>query len=139
MMIKVSDIACLPVQDVRDNDSILFLWTTFPNLREALQVIEAWGFEYRTLGFSWIKTNKRNGNPFFGIGHYTKSNCEVCLIGVKGSPKIDSNFVSSVIMSPRLGHSQKPDEVRDRIVQLCGDVPRLELFARERTPGWDGV
>jgi len=138
-VMKVSDITCLPVRDIRDNDSILFLWATFPNLREALQVIEAWGFEYRTLGFSWIKTNKRNGKPFFGIGHYTKSNCEVCLIGVKGSPKIDSNFVSSVVMSPRFGHSQKPDEVRDRIVQLCGDVPRLELFARERTQGWDAM
>jgi len=138
-VMKVSDITCLPVRDIRDNDSILFLWATFPNLREALQVIEAWGFEYRTLGFSWIKTNKKNGKPFFGIGHYTKSNCEVCLIGVKGSPKIDSNFVSSVVMSPRLGHSQKPDEVRDRIVQLCGDVPRLELFARERTLGWDAM
>ena len=92
---------------------------------------------YKTLGFSWIKTNSRNGKPFFGIGHYTRSNCEVCLLAVRGKPKVVSKYVSSVIISPRRKHSEKPDIVRDKIVELCGDVPRIELFARKRVAGWD--
>ena len=116
---------------------MLFLWATFPNLREALIVIKEWGFQYKTLGFSWIKTNKNNGKPFFGIGYYTKSNCEVCLIGVRGKPIKDSDSVSSVVISQRLEHSAKPSEIRDKIVELCGDIPRIELFARQRVEGWD--
>jgi len=127
----------LPIQSITDNDSMLFLWATFPKLKEALEVMEFWGFQYKTLGFSWIKTNKRNSKPFFGVGYYTKSNCEVCLIGVKGKPIKESDSVSSVIISPREEHSKKPDEARKRIVQLCGDVPRIELFAREKHEGWD--
>ena len=121
---------------------MLFLWCTFPNLKEGLSVIEAWGFDYRTLGFSWVKLNKNNGKPFFGIGYYTKSNCEVCLIGVKGKPIVESKKVSSVILHKMLDesdrvHSWKPDTVRDKIVELCGDVPRIELFARQQSDGWD--
>lgn len=120
-----------------DTNCMLFLWATFPNLQEALDVIKAWGFVYKTLGFSWIKTNKRNGKPFFGIGYYTKSNCEICLIGVKGKPIKVSNRVSSVIIAPKGNHSEKPNIVRDKIVEFCGDISRIELFARQQTPGWD--
>jgi len=134
---SIQDIKNLPVKDLADENAILFLWATFPNLQEALDVIKAWGFTYKTLGFSWIKTNKNNGKPFFGIGYYTKSNCEVCLIGVKGKPPKVSNSVSSVVIAPREQHSKKPDIVRDKIVELCGDLPRIELFARQSTPGWD--
>lgn len=134
---NIKDIKALPVANITADNAILFLWATFPNLRESLEVIESWGFVYKTLGFSWIKTNARNGKPFFGIGYYTKSNCEVCLIGVKGKPPKASNGVSSVIISPRQEHSRKPGEARDRIVELCGDLPRIELFARQTHPGWD--
>lgn len=139
----------IPVSNISADDCFLFIWCTFPMLMEGLEVIKAWGFEYKTLGFSWIKTNKRqnqsqisflpidNIDTFFGIGHYTKSNCEVCLIGKKGSPKVIDNTVSSVLISPLRGHSRKPDETRDRIVQLCGDLPRVELFARQNHQGWD--
>lgn len=122
---------------VAADDCMLFLWVTFPNLQEGLDVIKAWGFKYKTLGFSWIKTNKKNGKPFFGIGYYTKSNCEVCLIGVKGKPIKVSNSISSVVIEPRAEHSKKPDSVREKIVALCGDIPRLEMFARTKTAGWD--
>ena len=112
-----------------DENCILFLWATFPKLQEALDVIKAWGFEYKTVGFTWIKKNKNGGN-FFGVGWYTKSNAEVCLIGVKGkAPKI-SNKISSIIETKRQEHSRKPDIVRKRIVEFCGDIPRIELFAR---------
>lgn len=139
----------LPVNQMADKDCFLFIWVTFPMLIEGLEVIKAWGFEYKTLGFSWIKTNKRQNqnqlsflpvdtiDTFFGIGHYTKSNCEVCLIGKKGSPEIIDNSVSSVLISPLRGHSRKPDETRDLIVKLCGDLPRIELFARQNFSGWD--
>ena len=133
----LKDICSIPVGSFSEDNCMLFLWATFPNIKEALSVIEAWGFTYKTLGFSWIKTNKRNGKPFFGIGYYTKSNCEVCLIGVRGKPIKVSNSISSVVISPREGHSKKPDIVRSKIVKLCGDIPRIELFAREKTPGWD--
>ena len=132
----VEDIKNLPVNKIADKNCMLFLWVTFPNLREGLEVMKAWGFDYRTLGFSWIKLNKKNKKPFFGIGYYTKSNCEVCLIGVKGKPIVASNFVSCVVLAVREKHSKKPDIVRDKIVELCGDLPRIELFARERAEGW---
>ena len=125
------------IKKISDNDCILFLWVTFPCLIEGLKVMKEWGFKYKTLGFSWIKTNKKNGKPFFGIGYYTKSNCEICLIGVKGKPIKKSNYVSSVVISPREEHSKKPDSVRDKIVELCGDIPRIELFARQSVEGWD--
>ena len=134
---SIEQIKSLPVKELAADNCMLFLWVTFPNLQEGLDVIKAWGFKYKTLGFSWIKTNKNNGKPFFGIGYYTKSNCEVCLIGVKGKPIKVSNSVSSVIISPRQEHSKKPDQIMDKIVELCGDVPRIELFARQKTEGWD--
>ncbi len=136
---NLEDLKSLPIASLSADNCLLFLWATFPNLIEALEVIKAWGFKYKTLGFSWIKTNKKNNKPFFGIGHYTKSNCEVCLIGIKGKPPIASNSVSSVIIAPRAEHSKKPDIIRDKIVQLCGDLPRIELFARQKTEGWTSL
>ena len=132
----IAQIKDLPVADIAEENCILFLWATFPNLQEALDVIISWGFKYKTLGFSWLKTYK-TGKPFFGIGHYTRSNNEVCLIATKGRPSISSHCVSSVIISPIERHSKKPDICREKIVELCGDVARIELFAREWTPGWD--
>lgn len=131
------DIKNLPIKDITDDNCALFLWTTFPYLKQQIELFEAWGFEYKTLGFSWIKTNKNNNNPFFGIGYYSKSNCEICLLGIKGKMKPISNKVSSCIISPKMEHSRKPQEVRDRIVKLFGDIPRIELFARQYDDGWD--
>ena len=128
----------LPIQKIADTPSVLFLWATFPHLQDALNVIAAWGFEYLTLGFSWLKINK-NGSPFFGVGYYAKSNQEVCLMGVKGKAHslVVSNSVSSVIIAERHRHSEKPAIVRDKIVQLFGGLPRIELFARQKVDGWD--
>jgi len=134
----IDAIKALPVGLIADDPSVLLLWATFPLLPEALSVIAAWGFTYKTLGFSWIKKND-NGTPFFGVGYYAKSNCEVVLLGTKGDAHklVRSNSVSSVIFAPLKNHSQKPSEVRSRIVQLFGDVPRIELFGRDRVEGWD--
>lgn len=132
------DICELPIEKIADENCILFLWATFPKMQEALDVIKAWGFEYKTVGFTWIKKNKNGGN-FFGVGWYTKSNAEVCLIGVKGkAPKI-SNSISQMIETVREGHSKKPDIIRNKIVEFCGDISRVELFARQKTEGWDSI
>ena len=123
------EIESLPIKKIAAENCILFLWATFPKLQEALNTIKAWGFEYKTVGFVWVKKNK-NGTPFFGIGWYTKSNAEICLIGTKGKPPKKSNKISSIIETTISDHSRKPHIVRKKIVELCGDVPRIELFAR---------
>lgn len=106
-------------------------------LKEAIELIEAWGFTYKTIAFNWIKQNKKSPSLFWGLGNWTRSNSEICLLATKGNPKRVSAAVHSVVMTPIQRHSQKPDEVRDRIVELMGDLPRIELFARETAPGWD--
>lgn len=134
---KMQDLKNLPVQEIADKDCILFLWTTYPMLKEAIELIDAWGFKYKTIGFQWVKQNKSGKGFFFGLGRWTRGNTEPCLIAVKGKPKRICNSVSQLVVSPIGRHSTKPDEVRERIVRLMGDVPRIELFARERKDGWD--
>jgi N6-adenosine-specific RNA methylase IME4 len=134
---KMSEIKALRLDKIADDNCAMFMWCTFPYLDEQIKLFKHWGFKYRTVGFSWVKTNKKNGFPFFGVGYYAKSNVEICLLGVKGTMKSASNHVSSVVIAPRGKHSEKPDIVRDRIVELFGDLPRIELFAREKVAGWD--
>jgi N6-adenosine-specific RNA methylase IME4 len=134
---SVNDICKLPINELADKNCFLFLWATFPCLPEALQVINAWGFEYKTLGFNWIKLNKKSKSLFWGCGAYTRSNPEICLIAKKGKPQVISHSIHSVIITPKEEHSKKPDIVRDKIIELCGDLPRVELFARQKHEGWD--
>ncbi len=134
---SMAEIKALPVGDLAQENCALFLWTTFPYLDEQIKLFDWWGFKYRTVGFTWIKTNSKNGQPFFGVGYYAKSNAEVCLLGIRGKMRPASNRVSSVVIAPREEHSKKPDVVRDKIVELFGDLPRIELFARARVDGWD--
>lgn len=129
----------LPVKDISAETCILFLWVTFPRLEQGFETIKQWGFEYYGLGFDWVKTTK-NGTPAWGMGYYTRQNTEVCLIGVKKKPyriKPLVRDVLSVVHSERREHSRKPDEIRDYIVRICGDIPRIELFARQHADGWD--
>lgn len=100
-------------------------------------MIKAWGFTYKSIGFQWIKLNRSGKGYFFGLGRWTRGNTEPCLIATKGKPKRISAGVSQLIFSPIRNHSQKPEEVREKIVELMGDLPRVELFARERADGWD--
>ena len=106
-------------------------------LPQSLELIKYWGFSYSTVGFNWVKTNKNNNDYFVGMGWWTRANQEMCLLAKKGRIKSQSKSVRRLIVSPRQEHSKKPDEVRDRIVELCGDLPRIELFARQRVEGWD--
>lgn len=134
---SISDIKDLPVQTISDSDCLLFLWVTFPMLQEGLDVLRAWGFTYKTVAFNWVKKNKKSDSWFWGMGNWTRSNSEICLLGVKGKPVRSQANVHSVIDTSIEQHSKKPDEVRNRIVQLCGDVPRIELFARQEYSGWE--
>lgn len=134
---NLEDICRLPVEKISAKDCILFLWATFPQLPAALRVISAWGFKYKTVGFLWLKKNRKADSWFFGLGFWTRGNAEVCLIATRGHPKRKAANIHQFIISPIEAHSKKPDIVRDKIVELAGDVPRIELFARQVTPGWD--
>lgn len=137
-LMSMKEIKELPVGELAAPNAILFLWCTFPCLKDQLEVFDAWGFEYKTVGFTWIKLNPVNLQPFFGIGYYSKSNAEVCLIGVRGSGmKPAINTVSSIILSPRREHSRKPIEARQRIELMYPTQKKIELFARESVSGWD--
>jgi len=133
-----NDICNLPVQKISHDDCILFIWATFRKLPECLKVIRAWGFEYYGLGFNWVKTNSKSDSVFWGMGYYTRQNPEICLIATKGGKfKPLVRNIHSVVMSQREEHSKKPDVVRENIVKIIGDVTRVELFARQKTNGWD--
>lgn len=129
----------MPVADICADDCVLFLWTTFPQLSVALRVIDAWNFRYKTVAFVWLKTNRVSGGWFTGLGFWSRGNAEICLLATRGRPKRKSASVHQFIIAPVREHSRKPDITRDKIVELLGDVPRVELFARERAGGWDSI
>ena len=135
---SINDICNLPIKDITCDDALLFMWVIDSHLQQSFEIIKAWGFKISTIGVVWVKqTNKKNF--CYNFGSYTLKSTEICLIGLKGKLKNikKSNKVKSLIMAERTIHSKKPNEVKDRIVELCGDLPRLELFAREKTEGWD--
>lgn len=127
----------LPVKDITDTNCVLFLWVTMPKLNEIWGVIRSWGFTYKTAAFTWVKRNKKSDTWFWGMGNWTRANAELCLLSVKGKPKRINAGIHSVVDESIRGHSRKPDSVRTRIVGLMGDLPRIELFATEKAPGWD--
>lgn len=127
----------LKIKDITNDDCILFMWVTMPKLNECFDLIKAWGFEYKTVAFTWVKRNKKSPTWFWGMGSWTRANAEVCLLATKGSPKRLDAGVHSIIDTPIEAHSKKPNCVRERIIKLVGDLPRIELFARQQTPGWD--
>jgi N6-adenosine-specific RNA methylase IME4 len=141
---SLADIKALPVADWAADDCVLLLWTTDPVLPTAFEVIDAWGFKYKTVGFYWAKLNKSvppqliygEGSFFTGLGFWTRANPELCLLATRGHPRRRSADVKKLIISPRREHSRKPDEAYERIEALC-EGPYLEMFARASRPGWD--
>ena len=130
-------LSCLPVQLIAEKDCLLFLWVTMPKLNECFELIKAWEFEYKTCAFTWVKRNKVANSWFWGMGRWTRANAELCLLATKGKPKRINAGVHSIVDERIEKHSKKPDVVRDKIIELVGDLPRIELFARNYTPGWD--
>ena len=119
----INELCALPVADLAAPDSALFLWATFPQLPEALRLIQAWGFTYKSVAFVWLKQNRKSPGWFYGLGFWTRGNAEVCLLATRGHPKRQAANVHQFIISP--------------IEALMGDLPRVELFARQTPPGWD--
>jgi len=134
---SIHEICGLEVEQIAEKDSVLFMWVTMPLLQEGLDVIKAWGFKYKTCGFVWVKTTD-NGKYRSGIGNYTNSNAELCLIGTKGKglERINKD-IKQIISSKITTHSAKPHEVYTRIEQLYGNVSKIELFSRHKREGWD--
>lgn len=139
-VMTTDDICKLPVQEIADKDSLLYLWATGPKMLDAEMVCKAWGFNIVThFGFVWVKQNPSGIGWHFGLGYYTHANVENVIIARrgKGVPRIDKG-VSQLVFYPRGEHSAKPPTVAGRIERLHGDVvERVELFARKEVEGWD--
>lgn len=135
---KTKDMFNFPINKISANNSVCFMWATYPKLKESIELLEKWGFIYKTVAFTWVKKNRKNNDYFMGMGYYTRSNAEIVLLGVKGKPlKRISHSVRQILDNRIDEHSKKPNEVRDRIVELFGNLPRIELFARQSVEGWD--
>lgn len=136
-VMSLFEIATMRVAEIAARDSVLAMWWVGPMPGEALHVMACWGFRLVNMnGFTWHKTTVR-GKDHFGMGNWTRANVESCLIAVRGKPKRISASVRQLVHAQRREHSQKPDQVRDALVELCGDVPRIELFAHQMHIGWD--
>jgi len=133
------DIKELPIKDIADDNSLLFLWITFPHLHEMVELLDAWGFTYKTCAFTWIKIYKYTKNPILACGYWTRSNAEICILATRGKdyPRRISKSISQIVITEKQEHSRKPDIVRQKIVELMGDLLRIELFARTKVEGWD--
>ncbi|MBU6232516.1 adenine methyltransferase [Patescibacteria group bacterium] len=127
-----------PVEGYAADDCALFMWITWPMIFEAEAVMHEWGFKYSGLAWEWIKFNPATGKYAFGPGYGTRKNCEPCLLGRRGKPKLKSRSVRDFILAPRREHSRKPDEQYGRIEAMF-DGPYLEIFARQTREGWDAI
>lgn len=135
----IEDLKALPVKDLAAKNCLLFMWATMPKLPEAIEVMRAWGFVYTTCAFTWVKLNPSGKGIYSGLGHWTNGNAELCLMGKVGAPKRHAKNVKQILMAPRGRHSAKPPEALDRMIQLAGDLPRIELFCRDPQSGWDAL
>ncbi len=134
---SMRDLSQMRIRDLAAENCALFLWATSPLMPEAIDLMRSYGFKYKNIAFTWVKTNKKAKTLFWGMGNTTRACAEFVLLGLRGKVPRVSAGVHSVVMDPVGKHSEKPESVRDRIVQLYGDVPRLELFARSKCEGWD--
>lgn len=134
---SAQEICELPVGEISAENCALFLWATFPQIKQALAAIEAWGFEYFGAAFVWIKRNEQTGKDAFGMGYWTRANPEVCLLAFRGRMTPLRHDIRQLVYAPAGKHSEKPEIVRELITDLCGDIPRIELFARNKADGWD--
>ena len=133
---SLNDICNMNIKDISKPDSVLLMWVCDPMLDQAFKVIDAWGFTYKTVGFTWAKTNKNTMGFFTGLGYWTRGNPEMCLLATKGRPKRIHKDVAQLVISERKRHSEKP--LLHREIERLVDGPYLEMFARKKTrDGWD--
>lgn len=138
---NVRHIGRLPVESLAARDCVMFMWATWPTINQAMWLIDAWGFTYKTCAFDWMKADPYrlfadDATPQVGMGYWTRSNTEPCLLATRGKPKRLHADVRQGIIAPRREHSRKPDGIHDRIERLVGG-PYAELFARQSRLGWD--
>jgi len=135
---SLEELKTLPIKNITEKDAVCFMWSTDSHINEALEIYKSWGFEYKTIAFNWIKTTTK-GNFYKNVAPWTMKSSEICLLGVKGrmSKYKKSNNIESLVFAERTKHSKKPQEVRNRIELLFGNLPRIELFARQKVDGWD--
>lgn len=138
----------LPVRSIASDKAICFMWATFPNYMEAVRLMQAWGFEYKTAAFIWVKKYPKSDTHVVGMGAYTRANAEPLLIGISKATRAKQQVISrsirqivetnepEVVEAPKEQHSKKPAIFRNKITELLGGVSRIELFARQRFPGW---
>ena len=134
-----NELLSLPIKEISDNDCALFLWVVNSRLDFGIELLNNWGFSYKTVVFNWVKTARGSGIPNCRLGYWTLGGSELCLLGVKGSMKPIKHNIRQVVMHHRIGHSIKPAIFRTNIVELFGDLPRIELFARQKVEGWDSI
>ena len=135
---KLEDIMKLPVGDVADEKSHLYLWVPNALLPEGLQVMEAWGFEYKT-NLIWEKTRKDGEPDGRGVGFYFRNVTEILLFGIKGEKNrtLDPGRSQvNLIRAMKKEHSRKPEEFID-LIEKCSNAPYLEVFARGNRDSWD--
>lgn len=139
---SVDELCALPIEGRAAENCALFLWVTWPTLLDGIKIIEAWGFDYKTCAFNWMKAHATQINlfddeitPLMKMGYWTRASSEVCLLGTRGKPKRLNADVRQGIIAPVREHSRKPDGIHERIERLVAG-PYLELFARQRRPGW---
>lgn len=137
-VMSTEDICKMPVGKLASKNAVALIWATHPKLADGLRVMAAWGFEFKTVAFTWVKTNPSGVGWHFGLGYHTRQNPEIVLLGTKGKglARVD-NTIPNLLIFPRGEHSRKPPITYDRIEALYGDVSRIELFARNTRPGWD--
>jgi len=135
-VMNFKDICNLPVNKIANDNSVLLMWVIDPLLDKAFEVINAWGFKYKTVGFTWAKTNRKSEGYFTGLGYWTRGNPEMCLLATKGKPKRLSKSVPQLVVEQRREHSRKPDIMYNHIENLL-EGPYIELFARTQRNGWD--
>lgn len=137
-IMSLEDIKALPVSDLANDNSVLLMWAIDPMLDKAFEVIKAWGFTFKTVGFYWVKQNLKSDTFFTGLGYYTRANPEQCLLATRGKGLLRKDMgVPRLLINPRGRHSEKPPLAIRRIERLFGDVKRLEMFSRHQFPGWD--
>lgn len=136
-VMTLEEMKALPVNEIAADDCVLIMWWVGSMPQEALDLVHAWGFTVKNMnGFTWVKLTTKL-LAFFGMGFWTRAGSELAIIATKGKPKRLNRNVRAVRHEVVGRHSEKPAAFRDDIVELCGDLPRIELFSRERVPGWD--
>tara|TARA_R110000851_G_scaffold132620_1_gene267062 strand:- start:324 stop:887 length:564 start_codon:yes stop_codon:yes gene_type:complete len=135
---SLSELKAMPINLMTEKDAACFMWVTDSHVDEAIDILKAWGFKYKTIAFNWVKTTSK-GNYCKNVAPWTMKSSEICLLGTKGAMTKykQANNIESLVIAERTKHSRKPVEVRRRIEELFGDLPRLEMFARENAEGWD--